>query len=1066
MKSIDAWACLDALECAIAVIDPEGRVLYSNRQQRATLPLGVWAVPEGPGQVLDQARQGVREVCQGRRADFSLEYVLPLEGETRWLSLGARLLNDGEEAERQVLVAHRDVSAYRLTEQALALTQGQLGSVLDNSPDLIFFKDENGRYLGCNRALGALVGREPAEIIGQDDEALFPPEVAARVRADDRLVLEQRRARRFDFWYSDARGQRLLFDVLKTPYHGPDGELLGVMGCGRDLSALYRTQTLLSEAQAITALGSWELDLATGRVFWSAQLLAILGVDPGTFVASEQGLLERVHDEDRGRVARVLDAARCGIATEDVEHRVVRPDAGVRWVRQRIRIVPGDRGEPLRVFGSVLDITEDRRAQEALRQSEARYRALFEGAEEAMWVIDGTDLSCLANPAAARLFGYDSAAELTDVHPGALSPEFQADGRRSADRNAEVLGFLAEHGSARFEWLHRRRDGSTFPAEVRTRRIELESGRLRVAIIRDLSEQRRREDILRLTNAVFENTAEGIIVTDADGEIVAVNPAFTEITGYTPEQVRGRNPRLLKSGRQGQDFYRQLWRALLEQGRWQGELWNRRSNGELYPQWMSINAIRNHHGQVVNYVAIFSDITERYRSAEEIEYLSNHDPLTGLPNARLLKQRLAQAVDLATIHRQRLGVFYVDIDRYNDVIASYGHNVADTVLCVLGERLSESTGPGDLVARLSDDTFVILTEIEGEISAASAFAAHYLAICCQPIEIAGHGQLTLSASAGGALYPGDGENAAELLRNAASALLSAKRSGRRSIAFYRPEITAAAVERLALEEALRIALAEEQFVVHYQPLVEPQQNGIHAAEALLRWQRGGQLVMPGVFIDIIESSDLVVPVGRWVIEAVLRQMRLWRDAGLPEIRVSVNVSEPQITAGGLAETIADLLERYDIPARLLHIELIERVLLQDPERALAELERLRALGIGISLDDFGTGYSSLSYLTHFPVDFIKIDRSFINDLATDGRSRAIVRAILSMARNLDIGTVAEGVEDLRQQRILTAEGCDLIQGYLISRPVSANTLTRMLEDQQRARGPRRSPQRALVPTAG
>ncbi|NKN33297.1 bifunctional diguanylate cyclase/phosphodiesterase [Marichromatium bheemlicum] len=1066
MNAIDPWVCLDALDCAIAVVDGDGACVYANRQHRSTLPPGPWAIPEARGEVLEQARQGVREVCRGHRAEFSLEYPLVLDGEPRWLRLSARRL-DADGATWRALVAQRDVSAYHHVEQALALTQGQLCTVLDSSPDLIFFKDQEGRYLGCNRAFAALLGRDPEQIVGADDTALFPAETAARLQADDARVRACGQARRFDFWHCDARGGRRLFDVLKAPYQGADGVPFGVMGCGRDLTALHRSQTLLSEAQAMTGLGSWELELATGRVLWSAPLSAILGGAPGDCPATEQELLDLVEPADRAQVASALETARRGGEPGDIEYRVRRSSAQTpRWVRQRVRAVVGCDGEPVRLLGSVLDVTEDRQAQAALRHSEARYRALFEGAEEAMWIIDGADLSCLANPAAATLFGYDSAAELNDVHPSVLSPEFQANGRRSTEQGTEILAFLAAHGSACFEWLHRRRDSTTFPAEVQSRRIPLAARQLRVALIRDLSEQRRREDVQRLTSAVFENTAEGIMVTDAAGDIVAVNPAFTAITGYAAEQARGRNPRLLKSGRHPQDFYRRLWHALIEQGRWQGELWNRRRDGELYPQWMSINAVRNHRDEVVNYVAIFSDITERYRSAEEIEFLSNHDPLTGLPNARLLKQRLAQAVEQAAGHDQRLGVFYVDVDRYNEVIASHGHAVADTVLCVLGARLNEATGSGDLVARLSDDTFVIVTDVGEELSTASALAAHYLGVCCQPIEITSERQLTLSASAGGALYPGDGRDAAELLRHAASALLSAKRRGRRSIAFYRPEITAAAVERLALEEGLRTALAEEQFVVHYQPLVEPQQNGIHAAEALLRWQRGSELVMPGAFIDVIENSDLVVPVGRWVIEAVLRQMRLWREAGLPEIRVSVNVSEPQITAGGLAETIAELLERYDIPARLLHIELIERVLLHDPKRALTELERLRALGIGIALDDFGTGYSSLSYLTQFPVDCLKIDRSFVNDLATDRRSGAIVRAILSMARNLDICAVAEGVEDIRQQRILAAEGCNLIQGYLISRPVSANTLMRLLEAQQRARGSHRSSTRALVSAVG
>jgi len=547
-----------------------------------------------------------------------------------------------------------------------------------------------------------------------------------------------------------------------------------------------------------------------------------------------------------------------------------------------------------------------------------------------------------------------------------------------------------------------------------------------------------------LCRLLFEQSAEGIVITDAEARILAVNPAFAEITGYAPEEALGRNPRFLNSGREDKAFFRTLWNALEASGSWRGELWNRRRNGELYRQWLSIHVARDPEGRVLHYVGLLSDITERHRSAEEIDYLSNYDPVTGLANARLLRARLGQMLASARAHEQHLGIFYVDIDHYNDVIASHGHAVADEVLEHFGEVLSTVVAPGDLLARLSDDTFVIVAEVASGFASASSLAAHYQEVCCQPIEVAGGERLMLTASVGVAIHPEDGLEVHELLRNAASALLSAKRGGRRSIAFYRPEITAAASQRLALEGALRKALIEREFVLHYQPLVNPLDGSLQGAEALLRWQRGEELMAPGGFIALAESSDLILPLGAWVLDSALRQVRAWRDAGLPAPRVSVNVSERQIAAGQLAEEIAALLRRYALEPEVLQIEVVERVLLRDPDQALRELERVRALGVGIALDDFGTGYSSLSYLTRFPVDCLKIDRSFVSQLASEPRHWAIVRAILSMAHSLDIGTVAEGVEEPAQLRMLTAAGCHLMQGYLFSRPLPPGRFAELL----------------------
>ncbi len=1055
-----AGGVLDALSVRIAVIDAKGAILSANRAWRTRLPsnlppcnlldllaaghaLGFCGGGRGLGPA-DAARAvaGIGAVIAGESDGFSMEYPCPGARQPAWFGMRVYpLIGDGPP---RVVVAVEDVSVRHLAEVALCEERSRLRGVLDSTPDLICFKDATGQYLGCNLAVSAMLGVTPQQIVGKTDHELFSRAKAERLRALDRETIATGETRHVDVWHRFPDGRRRLFDTLGTPYRRPDGELLGVLACARDVTELHRARTLLAEAQTIAGLGSWEFDIAGCQLVWSEQTYRIFGVDPAHFQVCEDDVHLLIHPDDRDAVMNGYESSVVTGSPQDMEHRILRSDGEVRWVRQRVRHVRGVDGRPVRSFGTLLDITDEKRARRALQDSERRYRALFETSLDAMWLLDDGHGISLCNPAAARMFGFDSPAQVAQMHPAELSPELQPDGTPSADKAEIFQRVTPESGSVRFSWQHRRRGGETFPAEVSASPIQLDGGAALLVVIRDLTEQHRNEETQRRATAVFENTAEGITITDPEANIVAVNPAFTAITGYPPEMVIGKNPRILQSGIQGTDFYRDMWASLVQTGRWQGELWNRRRDGEIYPEWMSINAIRDASGALVNYVGIFSDITEARRSAEEVEYLSHHDPLTGLANGRLLRARLAQAVDTAAAQKQRIGVFYVELDHYKEVLASQGQVFGDRVLQQTGERLAAVVEPGDLVSRLSEETFVVVAEVDAGFAAASSLAARYQTSCCKPVDAPGGRTLALSVSVGVAIYPDDAADASELLRNAATALLQARQTGRRAIAFYRPEITRAAAQRLELEGALRRALEHGDFVVFFQPLVDLGTGMIRSAEALLRWRRGEEWVLPGLFIEIAEGSDLILPLGRWVLDAVLRQMRTWRDAGLPPVTVAVNIAEPQIAAGTLADDVAMLLARYKISPALLELEVIERVLLNDPEQALREIERIRALGVGVALDDFGTGYSSLSYLARFPLDCLKIDRGFITNMTHRPADAAIVRAILSMARNLGIRTVAEGVETQAQLRMLAQEGCDQVQGFLLGRPMPAEDLAALL----------------------
>ena len=579
-----------------------------------------------------------------------------------------------------------------------------------------------------------------------------------------------------------------------------------------------------------------------------------------------------------------------------------------------------------------------------------------------------------------------------------------------------------------------------------------DSAEAKAGVPLDLSEQPARESALgqirererrqRLASVVFEHAAESIIVTDAEAVIEAVNPAFTRTTGYAADDVIGQNPRLLQSGRHDRSFYHALWQRLLETGSWQGEIWNRRKGGEYYLQWMSINRVVDDGGVCTNYVAISNDLTELRRSAAEIDYLQHTDSLTGLANGTRLRRRLSKMLQSAVLHGRPLAVVYVDIDHYKDVVASYGHGIGEQLLCEIAHRLGDLCPKGGLVARLGDDTFVMV--VLADAAQASALAVGLQERCSAAAELPGCERLSITISIGVALYPDDADDVDELLRIGSSALLQAKLSGRQSVAFHQPDATRRAMRRLHVETGLRDAVERGELELVYQPIVNAATGALSSAEALLRWRRDGHLLEPADFIDIVEASDLALPIGQWVLETAFHQVRSWAAAGLPVVPVLVNAAAQQISSGALVEELTSLLEGAADMAHLIGIEVVERVLLRDPEQAAEQLHRVRALGVGIALDDFGTGYSSLGYLSRFPVDRVKIDRSFVQSLASDTGAAAVVRATLSIARDLQIRVVAEGVETDAELQLLAQQGCDLVQGYLVSHPLPADEFAALL----------------------
>ncbi len=671
--------------------------------------------------------------------------------------------------------------------------------------------------------------------------------------------------------------------------------------------------------------------------------------------------------------------------------------------------------------------------RQSLARAEAMFRQLAENSGVGVYIVKD-DKFHFANARMAEMFGYERDEMTTSV--GVF--DIVADEERHVVQESIRRRLDGELPEVHYERRARRKDGSRFYVEVFGSRMRIDDRDVTIGVMLDISRRKQTEREGQLAALVYQNTSEAMMVTDAHGIVLNVNPAFTEITGYLPAEVIGSNIKILSSGMQDNAFYQAMWRAINSEGKWQGELWNRRKNGELYAENLVINTSYNEDGTVYRHIGLFSDVTSKKQSESLIWEQANFDFLTGLPNRMMFHERLKQDIQNSQRAGLPLALMFLDLDNFKEANDTLGHEVGDQLLQQAAQRLRRCVRASDTVARLGGDEFTLILGELADAGAVERIARKILQTLAEPFLLADEA-LYVSASLGITFYPRDATEPEELIKNADQAMYAAKDRGRNRFCYFARQMQEAAQSRRRLARDLRIALAEEQFCLHYQPIVALASGTIDKAEALIRWrhpQRG--MVSPAQFIPVAEEIGLINALGDWVFRTAARQGALWWAVHGPQFQISINTSAAQFRRDGIrpAEWLAWLRE-LGLPGESVVIEITEGLLMDACPTVTDTLLAFRDAGIAVSIDDFGTGYSALSYLKKFHIDYLKIDQSFVRNLAPDSSDLALCEAMIVMAHKLGIRVIAEGVETVQQRDLLVAAGCDYAQGYLFSEAVAA-----------------------------
>ncbi len=956
--------------------------------------------------------------------------------------------NTASERPLGVLLTLRDITARQAAEALARDHEFKLAAIVDHSPSALSLKTPDGRYVLANPNLQRIHRLSEAEILGKTDYDLYPPEIARAFRDNDARILRTATGQSVEEMVPVDGELRSCMSHM-FPVKDAAGAIRYICRISLDVTDRVNAEKALAASEA-RYRGLFE-NMNAGFVLFEVVnddrgapidlriLAANAGFEAATAIRREHAIGQRLKDLMPG--IEHDPANWIGIYTEVAL--TGRPTS----FEQRSEALGVDfsvsafQPAPLQCAVTFVDITERRAAQAQARL----WMEAFSRSDLGFAISDArSNLLIDVNQAFAERRGY-AVAELRGAPVAALF----APGRMPAyhdmdlgtDRKAHVV----------FESEHVCKDGSIFPVWVDLTVIADERGiaKTRVACVVDVSQRHKAESEMRIAAIAFE-AQDGIMVTDAAGALQRVNRAFTRITGYSEQEVIGHTPAMLHSDLQDAEFYAQMWAAIARHGYWQGELVNRRKNGDLYTEHLTISAVKNPDGAVTNYVGSIADVTQQREAESKAEHLAYFDALTDLPNRILLHDRLVHALARSARTQEFCALLFVDLDHFKKINDSIGHHAGDQLLVHAAQRLELAVRDGDTVARFGGDEFVVVLEELGGAAHAAAMQAGMIAeklraSMADAYELDGQ-TFYCSASIGATLFQGGVDSPESILMHADLAMYRAKQDGRNALRFFEQSMQVELARRTALEAELRVAIANGQLELYYQPQYD-RAGQLVGAEALVRWNHPARgMLLPGEFIGLAEDTGLIVPLGQWVLDAACAQLAAWhRTASTRDLVLAINVSARQFAQADFVDKVLASLQAAGADAGALEIELTESIVLDDVDGAFAKMQALKEAGMGFSLDDFGTGSSSLSYLTHLPLDQLKIDKSFVDDLPSGKQDAMVAQTIIAMAKGLGLQVVAEGVETEAQWDFLMQHGCDAFQGYRFGRPQPIHEFARLAQ---------------------
>ncbi|MFA6014371.1 MAG: PAS domain S-box protein [Gallionellaceae bacterium] len=925
--------------------------------------------------------------------------------------------------------------------------------LFESSSDGIFLQDATGIFIDCNDNGARLFGLSKAELIGRSP-AYFSPERQSDGRLSAEVAGEKFAAalngipQRFEF--NMLRAEGVLFDAMvilnRIEMHGS----YYVHVVARDITERKLAEKKLRQQKQfsddiIESLPGIFYMLNSKMQFVRAnrQFIKVSGYSKDEL--DNKTALDFFEGNDRNLIAQKIQKVfEIGDAWAEADF-IIRSGQKIPhyFTGHRTNI-----DNQYYLIGLGIDITERKVAEQALRESEERWHFAIDGSGDGVWDWNLETGRIVFSERYLEMLGYAGNVNwdcLDDWKSQVAAEEMQ---QAMVMLEAYLDGKVPTYGT---EYRMQRADGGWAWILARGKVVSRAADGRPLRLIgthTDITERKQSEEALQVAAVAFE-THDAIMITDARANIIRVNQAFIDITGYSPEEVLGHNPRIMSSGRQDKAFYIEMWQQLLHTSSWAGEIWDKRKNGQIYPKWLTITAVKNERYEATHYVAIFSDITARKQAEDEIRNLAFYDSLTRLPNRRLFLDRFRAALTISTRRNDYGAVLFIDLDRFKTLNDTLGHDYGDLLLIEVAARIKSCVREMDTVARLGGDEFVVLiegiNEDQDETSRKVGLIAESIReTLAHPYQLKSHEHHS-SPSIGISLYRGNENSVDELLQQADMAMYQAKNSGRNAVRFFDPVLQHNVASRAALENDLHHAIAHDQLQLHYQVQVDSEHRPL-GAEALLRWfhpERG--LVMPGEFIPIAEESSLILDIGHWVLDQACGQLALWAgDERMRDLTLAVNVSSRQFAQPGFVLQVADAMRSHRIVPSSLKLELTESMVLHDLKSTIDKMHALKRLGVKLSMDDFGTGYSSLSYLRDLPLDQIKIDQSFIQNITRDGNDALLVQAIIDLGGNFRMNVIAEGVETEAQLTFLKHHDCMNYQGFLFSKPVPIEEFEKLL----------------------